>query len=48
MTTIYLVRHCETVANELHVLQGSMDFPVSERGATQLEFLKKRFYVFLF
>lgn len=43
MTTVYLVRHCETVANELHVLQGSMDFPVSERGATQLEFLKKRF-----
>ena len=43
MTTLYLVRHCETVANEVHLLQGSLDFPISERGKRQLEYLGKRF-----
>lgn len=43
MTTVYIVRHCETVANEMHLLQGSRDFPLSERGAKQLDFLKNRF-----
>ncbi len=43
MTTIYLVRHCETVANETHLLQGSCDYEVSERGKRQLELLKNRF-----
>ncbi len=43
MTTIYLVRHCETVANETHLLQGSSDYDISERGKRQLELLKNRF-----
>ncbi len=43
MTTLYLIRHCETVANETHLLQGSRDFPISERGKRQLEYLGKRF-----
>lgn len=43
MTTIYLIRHCETVANETHLLQGSCDYDVSERGHRQLELLKNRF-----
>lgn len=43
MTTIYLVRHCETVANETHLLQGSCDYEISKRGKRQLELLKKRF-----
>jgi len=43
MTTVYLVRHCETVANETHLLQGSCDYDVSERGARQLALLKNKF-----
>ena len=43
MTTIYLVRHCETVANEMHLLQGSCDYDESERGQRQLKLLTDRF-----
>ncbi len=43
MTTIYLIRHCETLGNETHLLQGSSDYDVSQRGSRQLELLKKRF-----
>ena len=43
MTTLYLIRHCETVANETHLLQGSRDYPLSERGVRQLDYLKERF-----
>ena len=42
-TTIYLIRHCETKANEINLLQGGIDFDPSERGMRQLEFLKDRF-----
>ncbi len=43
MTTVYLVRHCETVANETHLLQGGCDYDLSARGKEQLGFLQKRF-----
>lgn len=43
MTTVYLVRHCETVANETHLLQGSSDYNISERGKRQLKLLTDRF-----
>ena len=43
MTTVYLIRHCETVANETHLLQGGCDYDVSERGKRQLALLKDRF-----
>lgn len=43
MTTIHIIRHCETVANETHLLQGSCDYPLSVRGLSQLEYLGNRF-----
>ncbi len=43
MTTVYLIRHCETVANETHMLQGSSDYDISERGQRQLKLLTDRF-----
>ena len=43
MTKLYLIRHCETVANHEHVFQGSLDRPVSVIGQKQLDCLKKRF-----
>lgn len=43
MTKIYFVRHCEAMGNVMHVFQGVSDFDISEIGAKQLEFLKKKF-----
>ncbi|MBR6533831.1 MAG: histidine phosphatase family protein, partial [Clostridia bacterium] len=43
MTIIYLVRHCEAYGNLNRLFQGVSDFDISEMGAKQLEFLKKRF-----
>lgn len=43
MTKIYLVRHCEAMGNLKRLFQGSIDLDISETGAEQLEFLKKRF-----
>ena len=43
MVTVYLVRHCEAMGNVLGVFQGTTDLDISETGATQLEFLGKRF-----
>jgi len=43
MTTVYLVRHCESLSNELKVAAGHTDFDISERGARQLEYLAERF-----
>lgn len=43
MTKIYFVRHCEAMGNVKHIFQGVSDFDISEMGAKQLEFLKKKF-----
>lgn len=43
MTKVYLVRHCESLSNEMKVAAGHTDFDISERGARQLEFLAERF-----
>ncbi len=43
MTKIYMVRHCEALGNVMRIFQGTTDLDISELGAKQLEFLKKRF-----
>lgn len=43
MTKIYIVRHCEAMGNVMRLFQGSSDLDISEMGAQQLEYLKKRF-----
>lgn len=43
MTDVYLVRHCETVANDEHRFAGAFDADVSERGKKQLEYLSEAF-----
>ncbi len=43
LTEIYFVRHCEALGNKNRLFQGVSDFDISEMGAKQLEFLKKRF-----
>ncbi len=43
MTYIYLVRHCEAMGNHKRLFQGSTDCDISEIGAIQLNYLKKRF-----
>ncbi len=43
MTDIYIVRHCETVANDEHRFAGITDADISERGARQLECLSEAF-----
>lgn len=43
LTIIYLVRHCEAYGNLNRLFQGVSDFDISDMGAKQLEFLKKRF-----
>lgn len=43
MTTVYVVRHCETVGNIARAYQGTWDTDISELGAKQLSFLAKRF-----
>lgn len=43
MTTIYLVRHCETKGNQQRFFQGRIDMDISENGAHQLDLLAERF-----
>lgn len=43
MTEIYMVRHCEAMGNVKKLFQGSTDLDISETGAKQLEYLRKRF-----
>lgn len=43
MTKIYIVRHCEALGNVMRIFQGTTDLDISENGAKQLEYLKKRF-----
>ncbi len=40
---IYLVRHCQAAGNLKKSFQGHTDCDISEDGAKQLEYLKKRF-----
>ncbi|NLT58087.1 MAG: histidine phosphatase family protein [Clostridiales bacterium] len=42
MTTVYLVRHCESLGNIGRRMQGRTDCDISENGALQLEHLKRR------
>ena len=43
MTKVYIVRHCEAIGNVKRIFQGSTNLDISETGAMQLEYLKKRF-----
>lgn len=43
MTKVYLVRHCESLANLKAVVAGHADYDISEKGALQLEYLSERF-----
>lgn len=43
MTTIYLVRHCESMGNINRIFQGHTDEEISENGRMQLEKLAERF-----
>jgi len=43
MSTIYLIRHGNTAANEAHLYCGSTDLPLSESGIAQLAALRTRY-----
>jgi len=43
MTEIYIVRHCESIANCDHSFAGRTDADISERGSLQLEYLAEYF-----
>lgn len=43
MTKIYIIRHCEATGNAKRLFQGATDCDISDLGAVQLEFLRKRF-----
>lgn len=43
MAKIYIVRHCEAMGNINDVFQGITDLDITETGAEQLKYLKKRF-----
>ena len=43
MTKIYIIRHCEAMGNVNRVFQGVTDADISENGAIQLAYLRKRF-----
>ena len=43
MTTVYIVRHCESMANLNHSFAGHYDVDISPKGAKQLACLTERF-----
>lgn len=43
MTQIYLIRHCESLANVKAVIAGHADYDISSKGAVQLQYLSQRF-----
>ena len=43
LTKIYFVRHCEATGNLNRTFQGSTNTDITDLGAKQLEYLKKRF-----
>jgi len=42
MTTVYLIRHGQTFANEQNILQGRSESELTQKGIRQVEFLSKR------
>lgn len=43
MVRVYLLRHCETIENALHIFQGTMDTMPSQEGKVQMEKVAQRF-----
>ncbi len=43
MTTVYLIRHCESEGNSLGRCHGAFDSPVTPRGRAQIAALRRRF-----
>lgn len=43
VTTLYIVRHCQSMGNIQHRFQGRFDAPVSPEGEKQLDLLALRF-----
>ncbi len=43
LTTIYIIRHGETVWNIEHIIQGHSDSPLTEKGEEQAKALTKKF-----
>ncbi len=43
VTTLYVIRHCESTGNVEHRFQGRFDAPVSPKGEQQLDLLSLRF-----
>ena len=43
VTDLYIVRHCETISNDLAVFAGHNDIDISERGSRQLACLSEAF-----
>lgn len=43
VTTVYIIRHCESVGNIEHRFQGRFDSPISPKGEKQLDMLSLRF-----
>ena len=43
MTTVYFIRHCNSLTNCKKILAGWLDTDISETGEKQLEFLAERF-----
>lgn len=43
MVKLYIVRHCESLGNEMNIFQGTTDLDISKFGEKQLSFLEARF-----
>lgn len=43
VTTVYIIRHCESTGNVEHRFQGRFDAPITPKGEKQLELLSLRF-----
>lgn len=43
VTTVYIIRHCESLGNIDHRFQGRFNSPISENGKKQLDLLSLRF-----
>ena len=43
MVKLYIVRHCESLGNEMNIFQGTTDLDISTFGEKQLSFLEARF-----
>ena len=43
LVKLYIVRHCESLGNEMNIFQGATDLDISKFGEKQLSFLEARF-----